>query len=113
MGKTLNCIPHRAAGNNILLEYYTAAVNFIFGSFHVVIFFVIIFAFGGSPVSFQGGSNYTITRETPEVAKVGVLPLHQRHNHGEGQMKGTVPVKFLPPVFTRNSRSGIAHIISI
>lgn len=28
----------------------------------------------------------------------------------EGQVRGTVPVKFLPPVFTRNSRSGTAPI---
>lgn len=69
MGKTLNCIPHGAAGNNILLEYYTASANLIFRSFLIVIFFIIIFAFGGSPVSFQGGSNYPITHETPEVAE--------------------------------------------
>lgn len=73
-----------------------ASAPSMFPSFLVVVFFVVIFL--------RHGRN---CRTIPWRLKLVTLPrgptLQWRHGHREGRVRGMVPVKFLPLVFTRNS----------
>lgn len=79
---------HRAVGNHILLDYYTASAPSIFTSF-----IADVFAFCGE----------TITQRLKLVTSPKDPTPQWRRNHWEGLVRGTVPVTFLPPVFTRKS----------
>lgn len=80
MSRGPNCTLQRSRRKSYSLLYYTASAPSMFTSVLAVVFFVIIFAFGCSP----GLKLLHVTIET---------------------IRGTVPVKSLPLVFTRNSHS--------
>lgn len=62
-GKTA---PFSAVEKHILLEHYAASAPFIFTSFLIVVFYVMIFAFGGSPGRPHLKLNNYVVIKTPE-----------------------------------------------
>lgn len=87
-GKTAH---FNAVEKHILLEHDVASAPFIFTSFLIVVFYVMIFAFGGSPGwAHLKLDNYAATK-TPE----GVPP-RGGDNYRDGQVGGTPTVERRP-----------------
>lgn len=92
----------------ILLEYYSASAPSMFTFFPAVAFFVMAFAFGGS-----SGWRHGQDRRQRLCGNQNSQRCQEAYP-GEDmtRVRGTVPVKFLRPVFTRNSRGGNTPIMA-
>lgn len=70
----------------------------------VIVYFIVIFAFGGSP---RWHYSWNPIFRTCDLAKGFYIHPYGRHNHWEDQVGVTVPLTVLPALFNRNSHRNL------